>query len=478
MSCKIKDFKEQWYRDKSNNLNEEWLEYEMIRLNIATRDRDLLKRIRENLSREKDINALQLAKGDPGTSPEEPTLKLVEDKKEEEKATSNEEVDFRASKIKTVTKGTKIAEFVFKSEGINGCDIYGDEVPYPPPELPEVELIGKGVQKGHHYDFYAATDGLAKVDVEAKTIEVSKTYLVEGDVSLVTGNIVFDGSVHITGGVRDKSSVTATKDITIEGGVANATLKCEGNLEVGLGIVKSTINCKNELKAGFIENSTLRVGKVLRSSRGLVNCQVVTENIEVKGDPGLIGGGSIFCQGKMFTDNLGFEADHPTTVTMGVSWNTARAISINENRVTHFKSALEETEKSLAMFMKKSKAQTTKAQEEMKEGFHLKIKKLKEILKKLEKRLKSLKIANSDCNQNSQIRVANNLRANVKIMMGSKRVKSLSDCTSVYVNFVAKRGSNIQAIPEEELTGAQGAGTAENKENKENKEEKEEQKAS
>ena len=425
MSCAVKDFKEKWHDDYT--LDQEWLEYEMIRLRIKDRDTELLKRVRENLTRKKNINALALAKGDPGTPPLEPKLTVVEQKKESkpEGDPPDQEVDFRKSRIQTVTKGTKIAQFVFGSEGINGHDIFGDEVNHPPPELPQVEILD-GAQAGHHYDYYATMDGLSKVDIESRTIEVSKTYLVEGDVSLVTGNISFDGSVHVTGGLRDKAIIECSKDITIEGGVANGFIRCKGKVEVGLGIVKSNVVCKEDVSAGFIEHSTLFVGGALRSKKGLVNSQVVAEMIEVTEEAALIGGGSIFCQSKILTTNLGFPSNHPTKVVMGVDWNVARSLSINENREKNYKKELEETEKSLALFMKKSAAQTTKNQEEAKKGFQLKIKKLKKIIKKLGVRLRSLKSSSSECNDNALIKVTHELKANVDITMGTKKVSTLS----------------------------------------------------
>ncbi|MCL2608967.1 MAG: FapA family protein, partial [Treponema sp.] len=67
-------------------------------------------------------------------------------------------------------------------------------------------------------------------------VNVEPVLVVEGNVSLQTGNILFLGTVVIRGDVEDGFSVKAAGDVEVHGSIARAEIDAEGNIMVHQGI--------------------------------------------------------------------------------------------------------------------------------------------------------------------------------------------------------------------------------------------------
>jgi len=106
---------------------------------------------------------------------------------------------------------------------------------------------------------------------------VEPIYTVQGDVNLRTGNIIFLGTVIITGNVEDGFSVKAAGNIEVYGTVGKAELDAEGDIIVHQGIAgKSTgfVRSGRSLWARFIENAQVEAGSLVVVSDGIINSQV------------------------------------------------------------------------------------------------------------------------------------------------------------------------------------------------------------
>jgi len=100
-----------------------------------------------------------------------------------------------------------------------------------------------------------------QVVFKAGRLSIEPVYVVNGDVSLETGNIVFLGSVIIAGSVQDNFEVKAAGNIEVRGTVQKAFLEAEGDIIVFQGIsgreearIEST---GGSVYAKFIQNSTV-----------------------------------------------------------------------------------------------------------------------------------------------------------------------------------------------------------------------------
>ena len=69
-----------------------------------------------------------------------------------------------------------------------------------------------------------------QVVLKNNKISIEPIYIVPGDVSLETGNIVFLGSVIVQGSVHDNFVVKAAGNIDIKGTVQKAFIEAEGDI--------------------------------------------------------------------------------------------------------------------------------------------------------------------------------------------------------------------------------------------------------
>jgi uncharacterized protein (DUF342 family) len=96
-------------------------------------------------------------------------------------------------------------------------------------------------------------------------------------VNLKTGNIIFLGTVIITGNVDDGFSVKATGNIDVHGTVEKAELDAEGDIIVNQGINgkgAGLVRAGRSVWARFIENTQVEAGNMVSVADGIVNSQV------------------------------------------------------------------------------------------------------------------------------------------------------------------------------------------------------------
>lgn len=439
MSASVLQFQVKWFDNPDYKLDVEWLHFELLNNKIIDLNPNLLKRVVENLSRARDINLITVAEGVLGTPPRDPKLvEIIPDV---------ESTDPRQSNIHTVKAGEKIAHWIFEQPGIPGHNIFGEEIPPPEPEYPPTAL-GQGVEEKDH-EYYATIEGLAHVDPKRFIVDVQKTYIVKGDVSLVTGNIEFDGKVVVTGDVRDNAVIKTTEGIDVKGAVTFAQLNSAGTIRVKGGIVNSTITTHKNLRAQFIENSNLNVQGTVVVDKSLLNCYVVAKYIKSTGKPGLVAGGTIYCSHKMLTNNLGFEVDNPTYIKMGIDWKVSMAMALNENRMERFKNFEDESYKSLQSLKQKSTAQLTDAHRESMKKFEAELKRIKRIIRRTRMKLNNLKSAEDSYNEESEITVLRILEKSPDIQIGASEVSIIDSYKAVKVNFRKRKGTHVQVIPDD-----------------------------
>jgi hypothetical protein len=107
-------------------------------------------------------------------------------------------------------------------------------------------------------------------------------------VNLRTGNIIFLGTVLITGNVEDGFSVKAAGNIEVHGTVGKAELDAEGDIIVHQGIAGKSggfVRAGRSIWARFIENANVEAGALVVVSDGIINSQVDANK-------------KIICQGK------------------------------------------------------------------------------------------------------------------------------------------------------------------------------------
>lgn len=143
-------------------------------------------------------------------------------------------------------------------------------------------------------------------------------------VDLLSGNIRFDGSVVVTGDVKDGMKVYALEDIVIEGNVSGATLECMGSLTIKGSVTGNSefiangdvlirggiqgyskpdhskddkhiakIVTRGSVNVGFVENFTIEAGGDIVVDKYSMNTQLMAQNKIVIGNKNIGGKSSI-----------------------------------------------------------------------------------------------------------------------------------------------------------------------------------------
>lgn len=122
--------------------------------------------------------------------------------------------------------------------------IKGAELSHDDPDLLVASIAGQPV---------LARDG---VDVE--------NILRLREVDMASGNIHFDGTVHVTGDVVQGMKVDATGDILVDGLVDGGHLQAGGNLTVKGGVIgRGSVRAAGTLQVRFAEGATLVAGTLI-----------------------------------------------------------------------------------------------------------------------------------------------------------------------------------------------------------------------
>ncbi|MDN4493377.1 DUF342 domain-containing protein [Ureibacillus aquaedulcis] len=134
---------------------------------------------------------------------------------------------FEMNFIFEIKEGDWLGEKIPPQPGIEGVNIFGDNVPAPFGEDVPLQYdpqAAKEVQENGKIILYASKTGA--VENLQGLLTVTNHLIIDGDVGTATGNIQFDGSVSIRGTVNSGFSVRATGDISIESpeGITGAKL--------------------------------------------------------------------------------------------------------------------------------------------------------------------------------------------------------------------------------------------------------------
>jgi uncharacterized protein (DUF342 family) len=189
---------------------------------------------------------------------------------------ANGRIDFReANQIQNVVQGQPLAKKIAAENGKPGFTVSGKALP---------SKNGKDISMPVGKNVHVASDGITIIaDLNGQVllvggkINVEPVYNVSGNVNMNTGNIIFLGTVIISGNVEDGFSVKAEGNIEVKGNVGKAELEAEGDIIVNQGVTgkeTGSIKAGKSVFAKFIENANVESGDSVVVSDGLVNANV------------------------------------------------------------------------------------------------------------------------------------------------------------------------------------------------------------
>lgn len=225
------------------------------------------------------------------------------------------EVDYKnLGLVRNITAGTPIAMITFPTEGEPGTDIMGKPVPQKV-GVPAKYTLGAGTTLvNEDTQIIAAVDGNLVYKNGAFCVE--ETLLINGDVEVATGNIDFIGAVVVKGSVFEGFRVTSKQSITVNGTVSGAELVADGNINVKVGAINSTITCKGDIKLGFCENTKIECDGTVDSAT-FVGGEVFAGQKIIASGKGIMMGGKYTALDGVEASVIGSEKYVKTEITLG-----------------------------------------------------------------------------------------------------------------------------------------------------------------
>lgn len=221
--------------------------------------------------------------------------------------------------IAAVNEGDLLARLTPADKGENGYDVCGNTMPCRTVKVLRLEF-GKNIRANEERtEIFSEVTGHASL-TDGKVF-VSNVYEVPADVDNSTGNIDYDGNVHVNGNVRGGFVIQAKGDVVIEGVVEDAMIKCDGQLIVKRGIhgmSKGSFYAGGNVVCQFIENAKVTAGGYIEAGSILHSEVNAAGDVIVSSRKGFINGGTIRAGGKVESQTIGSPMGAQTHIEVGI----------------------------------------------------------------------------------------------------------------------------------------------------------------
>ncbi len=234
--------------------------------------------------------------------------------------------DYRnVAKFRTVKEGQVLARQLPSQPGKAGINIYGEEV-LPPKEIEESLKCGANVVFHPQERVYISTTNGVFTEREDQ-ISVNPILTIKGSTGLVSGNIVYEGSIRVLKNISRGSLVSSLGDLEVGGVIESGDLRVGGSLTVEQGVntkKEGIIRVKGNFSSTYLENSNITVGGSAFISKSVsASNLIVHENLVMNGKSSGIYGGELTVYGSISTAYIGNEAGTTTKILIGAHNNNS-----------------------------------------------------------------------------------------------------------------------------------------------------------
>lgn len=252
-------------------------------------------------------------------------------------ATSGGKVDMRnLGAIITVKPGTPLMQRVPATPGEDGFTVFGDVMPAKPgKDLPLEPFEGTRIDPNNSDMLIADAKGVPVALPRGMRVD---DVLCFHHVDVSTGHVEFDGSVIISGDVKDGMRVKATGDITVLGFVESATIESKSEVTVMLGAVgrkrenvenfTCNITASRTISVGYAQYCHIKTEQDLFIERQALHCDLSARRLirvgKANNPRGKIIGGNILDAMRIETGELGAPSGTKTRVFIAQYWHDLR----------------------------------------------------------------------------------------------------------------------------------------------------------
>ncbi len=226
--------------------------------------------------------------------------------------------------IHEIKKNDYLGEKILPTEGINGKNIEGEELPSKSgKDLPfsyDRKTVGE-FKENEKIILRALINGA--LTFQNGKIGVLNHLVIDGDVGYETGNINFDGHITIKGTVQDGFSVIADKDISIEGdmgiGCIEKIISKNGDIYIKGGVSgkgKAYIEAANNVFVKYANACTIVSKENINIGFYALDSYLTSKTIIVNPEKGKIIGGEINAGAKVVSNTIGNQYERKTIINV------------------------------------------------------------------------------------------------------------------------------------------------------------------
>ena len=228
-------------------------------------------------------------------------------------------VDFhKLDIINKVKAGDVVATIKPENPGEPGMDIKGSVL--------RPKKVYKKVFR-YNNNLRVSEDGLSliaqvngHVTLAGEKIVVSNEFEIKTDVDNSTGDINFDGNVHIKGSVLSGFKINASGNVIVDGVVEGAEITAGGDIVLQRGIQgmnKGILIAGGNVTSNFIENATVKSGKDVDTDAVLHSKVTASGTINIHGKNGYVIGGYVRAGSQVTAKTIGSQMGTQTIVAAG-----------------------------------------------------------------------------------------------------------------------------------------------------------------
>jgi uncharacterized protein (DUF342 family) len=236
-----------------------------------------------------------------------------------------------------VKEGDLMAEKIPGPKGKEGMDVYGKKIPIPKQREKRFKC-GKGARRSKDgLRVYARVAGIPKLSLTGE-LSVVPTLTIQGDISLETGHVTFDGHIEVAGAVE--------KGYRVKGGSLHATeirgadIDIDGDISATNGVFGATIRCGGNLRVGHIHTTDITLAGDMA-----VEKEIIDSTIEANGrcliKDGIIIASKISAKMGITAMDIGTEASHASELTVGIDQQLERETNTLKDEVQALKNERE-----------------------------------------------------------------------------------------------------------------------------------------
>jgi uncharacterized protein (DUF342 family) len=222
--------------------------------------------------------------------------------------------------IENKRQGELLASLVAPVKATDGWTVRGERIPAETDShIVELKAGANTALSEDGAELRALCDGNVRI---ARGSILVEPVIVVKNVNYETGNIRFDGSVVIEGGIADGFSVEAGGDIQVASGVGKASLKAGGSIVLKTGINGNgvgSIACEGDLFAKYLESCAVRCGGNAFVEEAIMNSSLIAgKNCVLNGKRSEVIASDIVAGGSFWCKKLGNFNEARTSVQLGV----------------------------------------------------------------------------------------------------------------------------------------------------------------